>query len=101
MRSRRKSSSCWMTMRFADELRTPGTIGLPKAPARVSSTDVKRMERAIAKLSKEKFDEKELVDQSAVKLLDIVVKKLEKGKDVIEAREAEDEEVPSGDVIDL
>ena len=59
------------------------------------------MQRAIAKLSEEKFDEKELVDQSAVKLLDVVVKKLEKGKDVVEAPETEEGEAPSGDVIDL
>jgi DNA end-binding protein Ku len=89
------------TMRFADELRSPETIRLPKPPARISSTDVNRMQRAIAKLSEEKFDEKELVDHTAVKLWDVVVKKLEKGEDVVEAPETDEEEGPSGDVIDL
>ena len=89
------------TMRFADELRSPESIGLPNPPTRISSTDVNRMQRAIAKLSEQKFDEKELVDHTAVKLWDVVVKKLEKGEDVVEAPETDEEEGPSGDVIDL
>jgi DNA end-binding protein Ku len=87
------------TLRFADELRTPETIGLPKATP-IAAADVKRMERAIEKLTKGKFDEKDLVDQSAVKVLDVVEKKLEKGKDVVELPKEEAEE-PAADVIDL
>jgi DNA end-binding protein Ku len=88
------------TLRFADELRTPESIGLPK-PTRVAAADVNRMKRAIEKLTEKGFDEKELVDKSAVRLLGVVEKKLEKDQDVVELpSDAEGEEARS-DVIDL
>ena len=88
------------TLRFSDELRTPESIGLPK-PARVAAADVTKMERAIEKLAEKGFDERELVDQSAVRLLDVVEKKLEKDEDVVELpRDTEDAGARS-DVIDL
>jgi DNA end-binding protein Ku len=86
------------TLRFANEVRTPASIGLPK-PARVSEADVTRMERAIEKLTETKFSEKDLVDESAVKLLEIVEKKVKKDEDVVEVPEEAAEE--RADTIDL
>ncbi|HEU4993859.1 MAG TPA: Ku protein [Gemmatimonadaceae bacterium] len=89
------------TLRFADELRTPERIGLPK-PARVPDADLKRVEREIARLTESELDENELVDHPAVKLLDLVEKKLKKDKDVLELPEEQEEEEATGaDVIDL
>ena len=83
------------TLRFADELRTPETIGLPK-PGRVAETEVKKVERAIAKLTEEKFSERELVDRSMERLREVIQKKLDKGEDVVELpAEARDEEPPA------
>jgi DNA end-binding protein Ku len=86
------------TLRFANEVRTPASIGLPK-PARVSEADIARMERAIEKLTEAAFSEKELVDESAVKLLEIVEKKVKKDEDVVEVPEEAAEE--RADTIDL
>lgn len=86
------------TLRFADELRTPESIGLPK-PTRVAEADVTRMERAIEKLTGGKFSEKDLVDRSAVRLLDIVEKKVKKDEDVVEL--PVEEEGERADTIDL
>jgi DNA end-binding protein Ku len=86
------------TLRFANEVRTPASIGLPK-PARVSDADVTRMERAIEKLTEAKFNAKDLVDESAVKLLDIVERKVKKDEDVVELPEEAAEE--RADTIDL
>ena len=88
------------TLRFSDELRTPESIGLPK-PARVAAADVTKMERAIEKLAEKGFDERELVDQSAVRLLDVVEKKLEKDEDVVGLPRDTEDEVARSDVIDL
>jgi DNA end-binding protein Ku len=79
------------TLRFADEVRTPKSIGLPE-PTRVAAADVTRAEKAIARLTEKEFSEKDLVDRAAVRLFDVIEKKLEKGKDVIEVPELEDEE---------
>jgi DNA end-binding protein Ku len=79
------------TLRFADEVRTPKSIGLPQ-PTRVVTAAVTRVERAIAKLTEKEFSEKDLVDRAAVRLFDVIEKKLEKGEDVVEVPEAEDEE---------
>ena len=86
------------TLRFADEVRTPDSIGLPK-PARVSEADVSRIEKAIEKLTSDKFSEKDLVDRSAVRLLDIVEKKVKKDQDVVELPADEEEE--RADTLDL
>ncbi|MGH7678254.1 MAG: Ku protein [Gemmatimonadaceae bacterium] len=85
-------------LRFADEVRTPESIELPK-PVRVSEAEVSRIEKAIEKLADDKFSEKDLVDRSAVRLLDIVEKKVKKDQDVVELPEDEDEE--RADMLDL
>ena len=89
------------TLRFADELRTPKTVGLPE-PARVSSKDVSKFEKVITRLSKASFDEDELENRAVVKLFDIIEKKAEKEEDVFELpKKAAADEAPASDTLDL
>ncbi len=71
------------TLRFADELRRPESIGLPpltKAPASM----VKRFSREIERLRQKEFDPDLLHDRHAHRLLDLVRDKLAAGTDVVE-----------------
>lgn len=90
------------TLRFADELRTPEDVGLPE-PATPAATDVKRVEKEIARLAEEHLDRKELVDRSKDRLLKLAERKLRAGKDVfkVEKRRDDDEDDDRGGVIDL
>jgi DNA end-binding protein Ku len=85
------------TLRFADELRSPGDIGLPE-PAKPDAAAVKRMDREIGKLAEARLDRGELEDHSADRLLKLVRRKAKAGKDVVHVEEPESR--PS-DVIDL
>lgn len=87
------------TLRFAEEVRTPEDVGLP-APEKAKAAVVKQMEKAIGALSESAFDEKELEDRSAEKLLELVARKEKAGKDVV-AAPADAEPAPSEGVIDL
>lgn len=86
------------TLRFADELRTPADVGLPE-PVKVKPADVKRFERAIAKLEEKHFEPDELQDRAAERLRELIQRKQEAGEDVRITEQAEPE-TPS-DVIDL
>lgn len=86
------------TLRFADELRTPADVGLPD-PVKVKAADVKKFDRAIAKLEEKKFDPDELHDRGAERLRELIQQKQESGEDVRITERAESE--PPGDVIDL
>jgi DNA end-binding protein Ku len=86
------------TLRFADEVRTPEDVGLP-APEKPPAALVKRIEKAVEKLSKSEMDPGELADRSAERLLRVVEKKRRAGKDVVH-REVE-EERERDDVIDI
>ena len=70
------------TLRFADEIRSPDDVGLPK-PARVSAADVKRMEKAVERLAKSTLDPDELVDHEAERLEALAKKKAREGEDVV------------------
>lgn len=70
------------TLRFADEVRSPEDVGLP-APSKVKAADVKKVERAVARLKKTRLNEKELVDGGAERLLKLVRKKEKAGRDVV------------------
>jgi DNA end-binding protein Ku len=90
------------TLRFADELRTPDDVGLPK-PARPAPAEVKRIDREIGKQVEKRLDRKELADRSAERLRKVVRAKLRAGEDVVQPDErAADREGggPAG-VIDL
>ncbi len=85
------------TLRFADELRTPESIGLPE-PAEPSAAEVKRIDREIGKRLEERLDTKELEDPTAGRLEKLVRGKVRSGEDVVHLEEPEDR--PS-DIIDL
>jgi DNA end-binding protein Ku len=86
------------TLRFAEEVRTPETVGLPE-PSKADPKTVKSLEEMIRKLSRKSFDPKELVDESSERLRKMAEQKLKKGKDVVEIEE--EEETESTDVLDL
>ena len=87
------------TLRFADELRTPESVGLPE-PVKPPAAEVKRIDREIAKRVEQKLDTKDLEDESVDRLLKVVRQKVKAGDDVVDAPEPRDEEGAEG-VIDL
>jgi DNA end-binding protein Ku len=84
------------TLRFADEIRSPGAVGLPKAkkPAKPAVT---KFEKLISKKS-QKFSTKDLKDERAERLLKLVKSKKSRGKDIVEA---DVETSQDGKVIDI
>jgi DNA end-binding protein Ku len=91
------------TMRFADEIRTPGDIGLPAA-VEAKSSDIERFEREIRRHSSEKLDLRELRDETTERLIDLIEKKKAARQDVVvapagAAPEADEEEVDMLEVI--
>jgi DNA end-binding protein Ku len=87
------------TLRFADELRTPESVGLPE-PAEPDAAAVRRMEREIGKRAGQKLKKGELVDHSVERLMKVVRRKLRAGEDVVQVPEERREERGS-EVIDL
>jgi DNA end-binding protein Ku len=76
------------TLRFADEVRSPKEIGLPK-PARVSKPGVQRFEKLIQRRSAKEISRDELQDERTEKLVRLVERKQAKDKDVVESETAE------------
>src|SRR6185312_3059515 len=70
------------TMRFADELRTPSDVGLPKkkAPPKAAVT---KFEKFIANKSKKQFTPAKLADKQTDSLLKLVKKKQSKRENVV------------------
>ncbi len=90
------------TLRFADELRTPETIGLPEPPE-IPSKVVRRMEEAVSDLTRDSLDLDELSDRYAEGLSELARAKYDAGRDVVGAAplaEPEAEEA-GGEVVDL
>lgn len=86
------------TMRFADELRSPSDIGLPKKKD-VPKATVTRFEKLIKNKSKKQFSpSKELADKQTDDLLKLVKKKEKKRSNVVEV---ESEANTDRKVIDL
>jgi DNA end-binding protein Ku len=88
-----------VTMRFADEVRTPEDVGLPEKGT-AKATELRRMEREIGKLTRRSLDPSELHDDRAERLLDLVVRKQAEGTDVVETELAGEGDEESA-VIDL
>src|SRR5688500_5104729 len=90
------------TLRFADEVRKPEDVGLPKVP-KVSAADQKKIITQMKKLYKAKLNPKELEDTVGDELIAIAKKKAKAGEEVVKIarEERESDEAPSGDVLDL
>jgi len=85
------------TMRFADELRSPGEIGLPKTKKAPRQT-VTRFEKLIASKSESSLSPKEMKDEETEQVLKLVKTKRSKRKDLVETDEAGEQE---GNVVDI
>ena len=77
------------TMRFADELRSPADVGLPKRKE-VSKATVTKFEKMIANKSKKQFSPKKLADKQTDSLLKLVKKKQSKRENVVKVEEEMD-----------
>ncbi len=86
------------TLRFADELRTAETVGLPE-PAQPDAAAVRTMDREIGKRLDDALDPKELEDDSAERLLKVVRAKERSGEGVVHVEERESD--GESDIIDL
>lgn len=85
------------TMRFADEIRSAGEVGLPEKKKLPAAT-VKKFERLIAKHSHKALSLKDFKDEQTEKLLKLVERKRKQHKDIVEVDVPEREQ---GNVIDL
>ena len=85
------------TMRFADELRSPADIGLPKKTKAPPAT-VRKFEKLIGSKSKKQLSARKLEDEQTRQLLNLVKKKSAQRKNVVEVETAERDE---GKVVDL
>lgn len=85
------------TMRFADELRSPADIGLPKKK-KVAKTSVTKFEKLIARKSETQLSRKEMKDEENERVLKLVKTKQSKHKDVVETDEADEQK---GNVVDI
>jgi DNA end-binding protein Ku len=98
-----KGILCAETLRFHDEVRDAGTIGLPK-PKTTAPRDVATFERAIDALTAQTLPRDLLVDRDGQKLRAIIDKKQRAGNDVIrvthEVRDAESEDDVEVDLLD-
>jgi DNA end-binding protein Ku len=87
------------TLRFADEVRTPDELGLPKAK-KAKPADARRFAEAITRKSR-KFDPRELSDDYAQRLEKLAAAKERKKRDVIRTAEPEETAEEDANVIDL
>ena len=86
-------------MRFADELRSPADVDLPKKP-KVPAASVRKFEKLIGARAKKQFSTSKLEDEQGKKLLKLVKKKKAQRKNIVEV-EVEGEAPSEGKVIDL
>jgi DNA end-binding protein Ku len=73
------------TLRFADEVRKPADIGLPKKSKAPAKATVRRFETAISKSSRKAIDPKEMRDEYAEAMLKLIQKKSARHKDIVES----------------
>ncbi|MEX2469412.1 MAG: Ku protein [Pseudohongiellaceae bacterium] len=89
------------TLRFADEVRSPEAIGLPKRVSADSET-VAQFAKAIKALQAKTLDRAELEDQRSARIVKLAEKKLRSGTDVVAASaDAGEVEESSTNVVDL
>src|SRR6266404_1028883 len=85
------------TLRFADEIRSPEDIGLPRKK-KVAKSAVTKFEKLIAGRSEKQLSTKELKDEQTDRVLKLVKSKRSRGKDIVEA---EEESSGGGKVVDI
>jgi DNA end-binding protein Ku len=83
------------TLRYADEVRTPESIGLPKQP-KVNAKKVAQFTKEIEGLLEDKLDVSELADREAAALADLAKAKQKDKDSVIRASGLEEEDVEAG-----
>lgn len=90
------------TLRYADEIRTPSSLGLPKR-SRAAARKVNQFVRIIDHLTRDALDLSELEDEDAQALLELAEQKRKEKDNVIRAStlEPEDAEPGGAKVIDL
>ncbi|HKR37515.1 MAG TPA: Ku protein [Steroidobacteraceae bacterium] len=90
------------TLRYADEIRTPETLGLGKR-GKVAASKVKQFAKAIDDLTRTQLDLAELEDQDAQALKKLADTKQKDDEDVVHPRGLEDEDAEAGSaqIIDL
>jgi len=92
------------TLRYADELRTPESIGLP-SPAKIPAERVKQFSQAIEELTRTRLNIEELEDREAEELQALVKAKQKNSDNVVHQSnlETDDAEPPEGgaQIIDL
>jgi DNA end-binding protein Ku len=90
------------TLRFADELRSPDQLGLPKR-AKSDSARVRAVKKAVSALARPELSVRELRDDTPAALLALARKKRARGEDVVEApaEGAQAEDGEGAEVIDL
>lgn len=91
------------TLRFANEVRSPETIGLPARESGSAETAaVKQFTKAIKALQGKSLDESELEDQRRAGIIKLADKKLRSGTDVVQASDdAGEVEESTTNVVDL
>jgi DNA end-binding protein Ku len=75
------------TMRFADELRSPADIGLPKKKDAPSKATVHKFEKLITTRSKKQFSPSKLEDKQTDSLLKLVKKKQANRANIVKVEE--------------
>jgi DNA end-binding protein Ku len=88
------------TLRFADELRKPAEIGLPKK-IKVSASAVRKFETAIARAGKKALDAREMRDEYSESMLKLIKQKSAHQKDVVESQSGEPRRKQPTKVVDL
>jgi|AntDeeMinimDraft_5_1070356.scaffolds.fasta_scaffold10622_2 DNA end-binding protein Ku len=89
------------TLRFADEVRSPETMGLPPRSSADPAT-VRRFTKAIKALKVKTLDRAELEDRRSARIVELAEKKLRAGSDVVPASaEVEEVEESATNVVDL
>lgn len=89
-----------VTMRFADELRTPAQIGLP-ALRRAPAGRRRAMAAALDALAADEIDESLLEDEIGAAMRELAADKRSRSRDVVEVPEEVAEPAEAGEVIDI
>jgi DNA end-binding protein Ku len=88
------------TLRFANEIRSPADVGLPKKE-KVSKAAVTKFEKLISKHSEKQLSMRELKDEPTERLLKLVKSKKTRHKDIVETEEKSSDDGKVVDIMDV